>query len=157
VPPDVYGLVVPPDVYGLDVPEVVVLDVDDVPPPASCCWSSWFELIRVVVVVVVVVVVLVVPVAEPAPEYGVGHCAASAFHFSGESPLVIEQLWLMLLCMLIDVIADAVQATCPSTGRLATVITTGATARPPRSSLRRLSDDGFGSFGGFWSDFIMLN
>jgi len=106
---------------------------------------------------VVVVVVLVVPVAESAPEYGVGHCAASVFHFSGESPLVIEQLWLMLLCMLIDVIADAVQATCPSTGRLATVITTGATARPPRSSLRRLSDDGFGSFGGFWSDFIMLN
>jgi hypothetical protein len=140
VPPDVYGLVVPPDVYGLDVPEVVVLDVDDVPPPASCCWSSWFELIRVVVVVVVVVVVLVVPVAEPAPEYGVGHCAASVFHFSGESPLVIEQLWLMLLCMLIDVIADAVQATCPSTGRLATVINTGVAASPPRSNLRRLPD-----------------
>ena len=86
---------------------------------------------------------------------------------------MIEQLWLRLVFMFIDVIADAVHATCPSTGRLATVITTGAAAKPPRSSLRRLSDVGpvmsaesgaapasvaaAGCFGEMWSDFIVLS
>ena len=58
--------------------------------------------------------------------------------------------------MLIDVIADAVQATWPSTGRLATVINTGAAASPPRSSLRRLSDWGAGVSNGVSGLFIMI-
>jgi hypothetical protein len=78
----------------------------------------------------------------------------------------------MLLCMLMEVAADAVHATWPNTGRLATVITTGAAASPPRKSLRRLFDCGpatsaesgallaaiatNGSFGDLGSDFIVL-
>ena len=61
----------------------------------------------------------------------------------------------MLDCMLIDVIADAVQATCPSTGRLATVINTGAAASPPRSNLRRLPDCGTGVSNGILGLFII--
>jgi hypothetical protein len=58
--------------------------------------------------------------------------------------------------MLIDGIADAVQATWPSTGRLATVINTGAAASPPRSSRRRLPDWGAGVSNGVSGLFIMF-
>jgi len=48
----------------------------------------------------------------------------------------------MLVCIEIDIAADAAHATCPSTGRLAIVIKTGPAASPPRRSRRRSPDFG---------------
>ena len=80
-------------------------------------------------------------VVAPCPTYGDGHCVAIAAHCSGVSPEQTDAACCPLAAT--DPIADAdTHATCPRTGRLATVITTGPAARPPRNNRRRVLDVG---------------
>jgi len=110
--------------------------------------------VYVVVVVVVigcgaaagVAVVAGASVVAPWPTYGDGHCVAIAAHCSGVNPEHTDAACCPLAAT--DPIADAdTHATWPSTGRLATVMTTGPTARPPRNSRRRVVEAGIGGDG----------
>jgi len=105
--------------------------------------------VYVVVVVVVigcgaaadVAVVADTSVVAPWPTYGDGHCVAIAAHCSGVNPEQTDAACCPLAAT--DPIADAdTHATCPSTGRLATVMTTGPATRPPRNSRRRVHEVG---------------
>src|SRR5579864_5002233 len=73
-------------------------------------------------------------------QYGNGHCIASAFHALGDNP---EQVAATLAAWLPAEVAEAVvQSTCPRTGLLASVMTTGPAASARRRTRRRSSDSG---------------
>jgi hypothetical protein len=113
----------------MNIAGAVLDDVPDVVPEAV--------VPDAVVPEVVVPLVVAALVNALVATYGLGHWSGMAFHWSGLSPL-------HCICTRpldgIEPKAEADWHSWPNTGRLATVISTGAAARPPCRRRRRPPD-----------------